>query len=240
MKRHDMVGMVGVLALAASVALVAQQPPAGGGQTAAGQAPAGAPAGGQGRGAGGGQPPDTTRVLIAGENPAIAHRGKPGGGAIGDNPQNPLISGAQFWRASWSPAGPGAACFITVHQPARNAQKFVVTDNPALAEYIAKDIMTRLIKDFNDPPYAVERGSVTQTIGGATAKTETCKSAAHNVELKWMGLGEPRWSTPGFGVNMSLVSVPNTSAEILLDGKRAPGEFSSGFIAVNETWRVER
>jgi hypothetical protein len=212
-----MLWTIGVLALAASVAL-AQQAPARGGQA----------------------PADTTRVLIAGENPAIAHRGKPGGGAIGDNPQNPMITAAQFWRVSWSPAGPGATCFITVHQPTRNAQKFVVTDNPALAEYIMNEIMPRLIKDFNDPPYIVERGSIVQTIEGAAAKTETCKSAAHLVELKWMGLGEPRWMTPGFGVNMSLVSVPNTSAEILLNGKRAPGEFSSGFIAVNETWRIEK
>jgi hypothetical protein len=232
MKRHYVFGTIGALALAASVTLAAQQAPAGQ-----------APAGGQGRAGGGAAPQqqqDNTRVLIAGENPAITHRGKPGGGPIGDNPENPAITAAQFWRVSWSPAGPGANCFITVNQPTRNAQKFVITDNPALAEYIAKEIMPRLIRDFNDPPYVIERGTVAQTIEGPSAKTETCKSAAHNVELRWRGLGEPRWAAPGYGVNMSLVIVPNTSAEILLEGKRAPGEYSSGFIAANETWRIDR
>ena len=62
-----------------------------------------------------------------------------------------------------------------------------MNDNPALAEYIMKDIMTRLIKDFNDPPYTVERGSIVNT-GDAMTKTETKSTVLLKHHLKTLKL----------------------------------------------------
>jgi hypothetical protein len=232
MTKHNLIRRFGAMALVASVIAIAhaQQAPAGGGAPPAGQKP---PATGSQAGGGGQPQQDNTRVLIVGENPSITHRAQPGR-------ENPAIAEANFWRVTWSPVGPGTACFIKVNEPTPNATKMVITDNPKLAEYIAKDVLGRLMKDFNDPPYVVMQGTVTQTNEGATARTDTCKSGNTTVELKWMGLGEPRWSAPGFGVNMTLVIVPTASAEIVINGKRAPGAASSGFMALNETWRVDR
>jgi len=128
------------------------------------------------------QPPDTTRTLIVGENPSIDHKAKPGGFEV------PSVTTANLWRVSWSPFGPGVACFIIVNEPTPAAQKFVITDNPKLAEYIAsKEVLERLIPTWN-------------TLSGVNSKQQ----------------------------------------EIVIDGKRAPGQYASGFLALNETWRVEK
>lgn len=184
------------------------------------------------------QPPDTTKVLIVGENPSITHRANPGG-RQGGTP-NPTISNANYWRVSWSPVGTGHACFITVNEPTPNATKIVITDNPALAEYISKEVMVRLVKDFATPAYTVVPGVITQTTEGAKTRTDLCRGGNYTVELKYSGLGEPRWEAPGFGVNMTLVMLPVSSAEITINGKRAPGAHSSGFLALNETWRLDK
>jgi hypothetical protein len=225
MTKHTLLKMLGALALAAlCIAVVyAQQAPAPAPQQQPAPAAPTAPAGGQ-------QQQDNTFVLIAGENPAITYRNAPGR-------QNPVISEANFWHVSWSPFGSGFACFVIVNDPAPNTQKFVITDNPKMAEFIAEKVLGRLIKGFNDPPYKIMQGTYSQQIDGAVARTDICKSGDTTVEMKYMGMGEPRWETPGFSVNMSLVIVPVGSAEFLINGKHPPGAVASGFMSVNETWR---
>lgn len=185
------------------------------------------------------QAPDNTRTLIVGENPSIDHKARPGGFDV------PSVTTANFWRVSWSPAGPGVACFVIVNDPTPAAQKFVITDNPALADYIASgEVLGRLLPDWNKPAFQTIVGTVTQHTDGTNSRTETCEGGGHKVELKWTGgLSEPNWIdfpfARQFGVIMTLAGVNSQKQEIILDGKRAPGEFASGFLALNETWRLE-
>ena len=159
---------------------------------------------------------------------------------------SPTVTTANFWRVSWSPVGPGTACFIIVNEPKEAAQKFVITDNPKLAEYISsKEVLARLIPAWNDPPFMVIEGTVTQKTDGTTSRTETCRGGSYTVELKWTGgLSEPRWIdfpfARKFGVIMTLSAVNSKQQEIVINGKRAPGQYASGFLALNETWRVEK
>ena len=183
---------------------------------------------------------DNTRILIVAENPSIDHRVQPNMGMGA-----PSVTSANFWRVTWSPVGPGTACFITVNEPTPNAQKFVITDNPELAAYISSaEVLERLIPDWNDPPFQVIEGTITQTNDGVNSRIETCSGGGNTVELKWTdGLSSPRWIdfpfARQFGVIMTLSAVNSGRQEIVINGKRAPGEFASGFLALNETWRVE-
>lgn len=188
----------------------------------------------------GAQQQDTSRTLIVGENPSIDHKAKPGGFEV------PSVTTANLWRVTWSPVGPGVACFIIVNEPTPAAQKFVITDNPRLAEYIAsKEVLARLIPTWNDPPFKTIVGTVTQHADGINSRTETCKGGEYTVDLKWTGgLSEPRWIDFPFarqhGVIMTLSGVNSKQQEIVINGKRAPGQHASGFLALNETWRVEK
>lgn len=191
-----------------------------------------------------GQPPATPaappmKVLVAGENPAITLRDKQGGTAL---------TTANFWRVHWSPAGAGTVCYVTINEPSPNRLRIAIHDNPQVLEYVTKTLMTSLNATFNEPAFTPVLGTIIQKNDGATARTETCTSDKYTVELKWTGLGDGRWSqlTPGQGanqVNMTMIFVPATSAEVVVNGKNAPGGFFTGpgfppgFLALNETWR---
>src|SRR5215831_4839647 len=66
-------------------------------------------------------------VLIAAENPALRLLDKENGKALTE---------VNFWRAQWSPAGAGAACFITIRDSGDANLRVAITDNEKLAEYI--------------------------------------------------------------------------------------------------------
>jgi len=181
---------------------------------------------------------EPTRVLIAGENPAIRLLDKEGGKAI---------SSVNFWRVEWSPAGAGAVCFVTIDAPGHEKLRFAIFDNQQVLDYVTNDVMSSLMKTFNDPPYTPEKGTIKQTNFGAAERHETCKSAKHKVELIWKGLGQGTWVNirPGGKVYMTFTMVPASGGEIWINGKMAPGTWyptgggigTGAYLTVNETWR---
>jgi len=181
--------------------------------------------------------PPAPKVIVAGENPAIRYLDKEGGKAI---------SSVNFWRVEWSPAGAGAVCFVTVDAPGEEKLRFAVYDNKQVLDYVTTDLMSSLMKTFNDPPYLPEKGTIVQTNQGATERKETCKSARHHVELVWKGLGQGTWvdMKPG-NVLMTFTMVPASGGEIWINGKKAPGAWfptgggigTGAYLTVNETWR---
>jgi hypothetical protein len=181
--------------------------------------------------------PPAPKVLVAGENPAIRLLDKEGGKAI---------SSANFWRVEWSPAGAGAVCFVTVNAPGEDGLRIAIYDDKTVLDYVTTDLMSSLMKTFNDPAYTPVKGTITQTNNGATDRKETCKSDRYTVELVWKGLGQGSWADMKMGpVLMTFTMVPASSGEIWINGKRAPGTWyptgggmgPGAYLTVNETWR---
>jgi hypothetical protein len=181
--------------------------------------------------------PPAPKVLVAGENPAIRLLDKEGGKAI---------SNANFWRVEWSPVGAGAVCFISINARGEDNLRIAIYDDKNVLDYVTTELMSSLMKTFNDPPYTPMKGTITQTNEGATQRKETCKSDRYNVELVWKGLGQGTWSDMKMGpVLMTFTMVPASSGEIRINGKKAPGTwFPNGggmgpgaYLTVNETWR---
>jgi len=178
------------------------------------------------------------KILVAGENPAITLRESEGG---------PPLTSVNFWRVHWSPAGSGAVCFVTVSGQGSGDLRIAVHDNPKVLEYVTKELMSSLMPTFNTPAYMPSRGTITQTGDTVTERKETCKSDAHNVELIWRGFLEPTWVDirPGANVLMTFTMVMAKDAEVIINGKKAPGRvvpggrgsFPPSFLALNETWR---
>jgi hypothetical protein len=198
------------------------------------QSPAGAPR----------RPPGPpVKVLIAGENPGLRLLDKENGKALTE---------VNFWRAQWSPAGAGAACFVTIRDSGADNLRVAITDNPELADYIANKIMGSFgTNRFNNPPYQVLKGTVAQSNVSTTQRTETCKADAYTIEVVWKDLGEPTWVPefrPGNGsVVQSFVMVQAKGGEVIVNGKRAPGTYYStgggfgpgAYLTLNEAWRQE-
>jgi hypothetical protein len=107
--------------------------------------------------------------------------------------------------------------------------------------------MSSLMSNFNTPPYAPVRGTIAQSGDTITERRETCKSETHNVELIWRGFLEPTWVDirPGANVLMTFTMVMANDADVIINGKKAPGRvvrggpgsFPPSFLALNETWR---
>lgn len=198
------------------------------------QPPAGAPR----------RPPSPpVKVLIAGENPGLRLLDKENGKALTE---------VNFWRAQWSPAGAGAVCFVTIRDSGPDNLRVAITDNPELAGYIANKIMASFgTSRFNNPPYQVLKGTVTQSNVGTTQRTETCKAGPYTVDVVWKDLGEPSWVSefrPGNGsVVQSFVMVQAKGGEVIVNGKRAPGTYyptgggfgPGAYLTLNEAWRQE-
>ena len=186
------------------------------------------------------QQPPPQKILVAGENPAIRYLDKEGGKPI---------SSVNFWRVHWSPAGPGAICFVTVtDQPSGNL-RIAIYDDEKVLDYVSKELMGALNSAFTNPPFTPVKGTITQTNAGPKEHKETCKSDRYTVELLWHGLGDANFVDyrPGGNVMMTFAMVMASSGEIIINGKQAPGKwFATGggigtgaYLALNEIWRPQ-
>ena len=178
------------------------------------------------------------KILVAGENPAITLRDKEGGAAL---------TSVNFWRVHWSPVGSGAVCFVTVTGQGGGDLRVAVHDNPKVLDYVTKELMSSLMADFNTPPYTPVRGTIAQSGDTVNERRETCTSDTHNIELVWRGFSEPTWVDIKLGANvlMTFTMVMASGADVIINGKKAPGgvfrggpgSFPPSFLALNETWR---
>ena len=183
-------------------------------------------------------PSPAPKILVAGENPAITLREKEGGAAL---------TSVNFWRVHWSPAGSGAVCYVTVSGQGSGDLRIAVHDNPKVLDYVTKELMSTLQGSFNTPPYTPLRGQISQSGDTVNERRETCRSDTHTIELVWRGFSEPTWVDikPGANVLMTFTMVMASGADVIIDGKKAPGgvfrggpgSFPPSFLALNETWR---
>lgn len=186
----------------------------------------------------GNAPAPAQKVIVAGENPAITLRGQEGG--------EPLTS-VNFWRVHWSPVGSGAVCFITVNAPGAENLRIALYDNPKVLQYVTTELMSSLSPTFNTPPFTPHAGKITQSGDTVNERKETCVSERYTVELTWRGFSDARWIDikPGAETSMTFAMVMATGADVVINGRKAPGNvfrggpgaFPPSFLAVNETWR---
>lgn len=181
-------------------------------------------------------PQTRTTVAVVGENNVVRKLDQAGGQAI---------SNAELFRVTWSPAGAGTLCVVTIKgaTPAGTLD-LAIYDNRAVYEYLIQNIRQ---------DYAAHKpvfGTITQqdSMAGGFSRTETCRTPEHRIELVWTHLQTPNFTDISMfndTVQMALTIIPATSGDIILDGKPAPGTwhaqgggFGTGaYLALGETWR---
>jgi len=191
-------------------------------------------------------PASTTRAgraFISGENPSLRLLDKADGTAL---------TQVSFWRAHWSPVGRGHVCYVTVGEPgAPGTVRVALYDNQKLFDYLTNEILGTFNKAYTEQPFTPIAGATFGTGGDAiTEHREQCRSEKYNVELIWRDLQTPTLvdvlagSRPSNPFGLTYLRVPAGSAEVIVNGERAPGlvypaqggTSSSAFLAFGETW----
>lgn len=187
-----------------------------------------------------------------GENPGIL---------LKERPDGPFSAMALFFRIAWSPVGQGHA--LLLYQQPQTSGDFartgnaLISDNPQVASYLKEHFIARL-PTFRDAP-------AFQTLTNLSANrfrssgdplghryTESVVGQDFNVELVWEDLEPPRMLelvpelTGTKAHTMSTLLVPARNAQILVNGRRLPGEpvkrvqagfeTTTAFLYFSETW----
>lgn len=175
-------------------------------------------------------------VVISGENPYIRLLDKEGG---------KTLTQISFWRVHWSPAGPGHVCYVTVGEAGEpGAMRFALYDNAKLYDYLTNEIMAVTNKAYLERPF--ERvGGASFGPSGDTIKerVESCRSGKYNVQLSWHDLQTPELvdilpgTRPNNPFGLTFLRIIGTTADVTINGKRAPGAtFGGSALAFGETW----
>ena len=156
-------------------------------------------------------------MLVAGENPAITLRDKEGGTAL---------TSVNFWRVHWSPVGAGAVCYVTVAGQGAGDLRVAVHDNPKVLGYVTRELMSSLMSTFDTPPYTPLKGTITQS-GDTVNERREDVPVRHAQRSSWCG-GDSAPATwvdirPGADVLMTFTMVMARDAEVIINGKKAPG-----------------
>ena len=217
MNRYTVSAAAGVLAVAVSISALAHAQQA---QTAA-------------------VAPPERKVVVVGENPAVRKLDKEGGTAV---------ASGDLFRVTWSPAGAGTICAIRITGVANEAASLMIAiyDSKAVYDYMVKEIRP----DYGK--YISMQGTITQkdspAAGGTFTRTETCRSDKSTVDLIWRDLGQARFTdAPMFSntVQMAMTMVPAAGADIVINGKTAPGTWyargggmgTGAYLMLAEVWR---
>jgi hypothetical protein len=184
-----------------------------------------------------GQAPRAGKVFLSGENPVVFLYDRPGGET------ETFVS---FWRIHWSPVGPGHVCYVTSgREKTPGALRVALFDNPALFEYLTKEVLGTYNKSYLERPFTPISGATFGSGGDSIReRRETCRSAAYAIDVTWHELRPAglvdilpgsRPTNP-FGITYLRISVG--LAEVTINGKAAPGVSvpDASFLAFGETW----
>ncbi len=177
------------------------------------------------------------KVFLSGENPWIGLRDKPDGATL---------TGVSFWRIHWSPVGPGHVCYVTAgEEKAPGAVRIALYDNKQLLDYLTNEVLGTFDKSYVERPFTPV-GGATFAAGGDSVKErrEACTSDQFSVELIWRDLRDSGLvdilpgSRPTNPFGITYLRIPAGSAEVLINGKPAPGASvpAGSFLAFGETW----
>jgi hypothetical protein len=186
-----------------------------------------------------------------GENPGIILKAPDGG----------VCAVALFFRIAWSPVGQGhvLALFGTpgAAQGPEEAPNVLLSDNPALGEFIRDTFIARLEGLAAHPAFGGLRHETATSVRAAgdpmgARYAETVSRPGLTIDLVWEGLERPRALelppelTGTQAHTMFTLLVPAQRAEIRVNGRSLPGEVglreqagmktSTAFLYFSETW----
>jgi hypothetical protein len=181
------------------------------------------------------------KVYVSGENPAIR---------LLDKQDGAILTQVSFWRVHWSPVGTGHVCYVTVGQDKEPGElRIGLFDNQKLFDHLTKEMLGTFNKSFIDRPFVPVGGATFGFAGDATReRREFCRSERYSVELIWRELQTPYLidilpgSRPPNPFGLTYLRIPAASAEVIINGKPAPGKAflgetgPSAFLAFGETW----
>jgi hypothetical protein len=188
-----------------------------------------------------------------GENPGILLK----------NDDGSFAAMALFFRVAWSPAGQGQVLLLYGRPQEKDgtaaAPNVLMSDNPALADYLKTNFIGKLAAFANAPAFAQLPHILAQSVRSSGDPmghryTETIAGEGLVIELVWEELEEARALelTPdqvGTGEHtMFTLLVPARAAQILVNGKALPGavgtrvqaamETTTAFLYFSETWII--
>ena len=186
------------------------------------------------------QPPASTvragTAVISGENPYMRLLDKEGG---------KVVTQVSFWRVYWSPAGPGTVCYVTVGEQGQpDAKRIALYDNEKLYDYLTNQVMGVRTKAYIDWPFEkVGKAKFKETGDSIHERTESCLGGKYKIVLGWHDLADPQLvdyapgSQPGNPFGLTFFNLIAKSADVTINGKKAPGTTFGGSAAVfGESW----
>lgn len=181
-------------------------------------------------------PPRQGTAMISGENPYIRLLDKAGG---------KTLASVSFWRVHWSPAGTGHVCLVTVGDAGETGQvRVALHDNERLYNYLMNDILKQTSPAYTERPYTAVGGATFEHSGDSVKeRVETCRAANHDIRLAWHDLQVPELidilpgSRPTNPFGLTFLHIRSRSADVTINGKRAPGtSFGGSALAFGESW----
>jgi hypothetical protein len=177
------------------------------------------------------------KVFLSGENPYISLLDKPDGASV---------TQASFWRIHWSPVGAGHVCYVTAgDEKAPGAVRIALHDNKKLLDYLTNEVLGTFNRSYIERPFTPVAGATFAASGDSIKeRRETCTSAQYKVELVWRDLRDAGLvdilpgSRPTNPFGITYLRIPAGSAQVLINGKPAPGASvpEGSFLAFGETW----
>ena len=186
-------------------------------------------------------PVDPNEVRITGENSFIRLSHEEGGS---------VATRASHWRVLLSPAGPGHVLFL--ESELTDNQVRIYADNIALARWFQEEIEPTIYPAFADRSIPVVEADFSRHGDVRSFSTERVSSRDTEISMTWYDFGEPilirlaPGSAPGRPHGVYSVLIPAKGAQLVVNGKLAPGrpfrqdrdghESSTCCLAWSETW----
>jgi hypothetical protein len=174
--------------------------------------------------------------VIQGENPYIR---------LLDKADGRTLTRVSFWRVHWSPVGPGHVCYVTIGEAGEPGHmRVALHDNEKLFHYLTTDILSLTDAAYRAQPFTAIGGSKFTSSGDSIReRVESCRGGPHDIQLAWRGLQPsqlvdiPVGSRPNNPFGLVFLRLVATTADVTIDGRRAPGAtFGGSALAFGETW----
>lgn len=184
------------------------------------------------------------KVILIGENPFIW---------LSETKDGERTTEASVWTITYSPKGSGQALFIK--SELTNNEWRIYSDNKEMVRWLQKTVQGMLNPETSDQNIPIIDSGFSIDGDVRSSWKQIIRSTQDEIIMTWNNLNEPilvqdkEVCEPGRPYGVNVVMVPASSAELLLNDKKAKGKiwpmdlngtpFSTGALAFCENWREE-